>query len=115
MSIRKVGRADWFSFFDHTGTLLAGKQVEVEVASPRLGSQIVTRALPLLGMVYDPRSDVLEILLDGLDHLVQHPREIYVDDPPFAAMSIGVTDGEGVLQIITLRDPPMLPAWTLRG
>ena len=111
MSIRKVSRSDWFSFCEYTSAAMTGKHAEVELASRRLGSQVVAHGLPLLGIVYDRRSDVLEIVLEGLDHMVHRPREIYVDEPPFGPVSIGVTDAGGALQIITLRDPPMLPAW----
>jgi hypothetical protein len=30
----------------------------------------------------DPNGDLLEIALDGLDHLIHRPREIYVEDGP---------------------------------
>lgn len=112
MSTRRIGREEWFGFFDRTAALLIGKRAEVEVASLELGSQVVAHWLPLLGMVYDPKDDILEIALEGLDHIVYGPREIYVEDSLFGATTLAVMDHHGVLQIITLRDPLMLPAFT---
>jgi hypothetical protein len=31
---------------------------------------------PLRGVAYDPKDDVLEVALEGIDHLIEHPREI---------------------------------------
>jgi hypothetical protein len=110
MSTRRIQRTEWIAFFDHTSALLIGKRADVEISSMEIGAQVVAHLVPLLGMVYDPKDDVLEIALDGLDHIVRSPREIYVDDPPFGAMHLAVTDGEGVRRIITLSDPLLLPA-----
>jgi hypothetical protein len=68
---------------------------------------------PLLGIVYDPKSDVIEIALEGLDHLVYRPRDVYVDSPPFGRASLGLIDGDGALQIVKLCDPLMLPERSL--
>ena len=109
--IRRILRSDWSRYFDLTSPLLIGKRVDVEIDSMDLGSQVVAHWLPLLGLVYDPRGDILEIALDGLDHIIYGPREIYVDDSPFGATTLAVTDHDGVMRIITLTDPPMLPEW----
>jgi hypothetical protein len=69
----------------------------------------VAQSLPLLGIAYDPRSDVIEIVLDGLDHMVQRPREVFVDDAPPGELCLGVVDADGTLQIIQVHDPLLLP------
>jgi Family of unknown function (DUF5335) len=65
--------------------------------------------LPLLGLVYDPKDDLVEVALDGVDHMIGKPREIYLDDEPGGLMSIEIIDAEGTKQIIKLRDPLTLP------
>jgi hypothetical protein len=35
--------------------------------------------VPLPGVTYDPKSDILEIALDGLERLVSKPQQIFVD------------------------------------
>src|ERR1700726_577191 len=62
-----------------------------------------------LGIAYDPKNDVLEIALDGVDHLINSPKEVWVDAGAGELLSFEVIDGEGVSQIIQLREPLMLP------
>jgi hypothetical protein len=45
------------------------------VASLDLGHQTQADWLPLLGISYDPRDDVVDIALDGLDHMIHKLRE----------------------------------------
>jgi hypothetical protein len=51
----------------------------------------------------------VEVLLEGLDHLIRSPRDIYIDQGPAGLTSMEVIDADGVRQIIRLRDPIMLP------
>ena len=110
MTIRKLEKSEWRSFFDGISKLLEGKQAEIEVASLALGDQIEAEWLALLGLAYHPKDDLFEVALDGVDHMIPKPREIYVDDGVGGLMSIEIVDADGTKQIIKLRDPLMLPA-----
>ena len=110
MTIRKLDKRVWHAFFDFISKLLQGKQVEIEVTSLAMGDQVEAEWLPLLGLVYDPKDDLVEVALDHVDHMIPKPREIYVDEGPGGLMSIEIVDTEGTKQIIKLRDPLMLPA-----
>jgi Family of unknown function (DUF5335) len=109
MATRKLDKSEWRAFCDRMSKGLIGKQAEIEIASLALGSQVQGEWLPLLGVVYDPKSDVIEIALDGLDHMVPRPRELYVDIGPGGMLSLEIVDSGGVRQIVRLRDPLMLP------
>src|SRR3977135_125098 len=108
MTVRKLDKANWHGFFDFISKLLEGKQVEIEVVSLALGDQVEVEWLPLLGLVYDPKDDLVEVALDGVDHMIVKPREIYLDELG-GLMSIEIIDAEGTKQIIKLRDPLTLP------
>ena len=110
MTLRKLDRTQWSVFCSSISDVVAGKRAEIEVASLELGAQIEARWLPVIGVAYDERSDVVEILLDGIDHIVPHPREMYVDYGPSGIESLGIVDGDQAWQIILLRDPLLLPA-----
>ena len=110
MTVRKLDKANWHAFFDFISKILEGKQVEIEVTSLALGDQVEAEWLPLLGLVYDPKDDLVEVALEGVDHMIPKPREIYVEDGLEGLMSIEIVDAEGTKQIIKLRDPLMLPA-----
>jgi hypothetical protein len=109
MTIRRLQRDDWSGFCIHVTRGFLGKWVDIEVASLQIGFQPEARRLPLIGISYDPKSDVLELLLGELEHLIRAPREFYVDEEPLGITSLQIIDAEGVRQIVTLRDPLMLP------
>jgi hypothetical protein len=109
MTTRKLERAEWRTFCDRVSKSLGGKQVEIRIASPALGSQIEAKWLPLMGIVYDQKSEMIEIVLEGLDHMINRPQELHVEDGPAGLASLQVVDADGIRQIITLRDPLMLP------
>ena len=110
MTIRKLERSEWQSFCVYASAWSLGKRARIEAISPEIGRQMETSLLPIIGIEYDPRSDVLEVLLLDLDHLIAHPRDVYVDDQPGDLSSFEVIDSEGVRQIIVLSEPLMLPA-----
>ena len=109
MSIRRLERSDWGWYCIHTSRVFMGKQADIEVGSLEVGFQTEARRLPLIGMSYDPKSDVLTLLVGDLSHIIHAPRELYVDEQPLGLIAFQVVDAEGVRQIITLREPLMLP------
>jgi hypothetical protein len=110
MTIRKLEKQEWRPFLDAVSKLLEAKQAEIEVASLDLGDQELAEWMPLLGITYDRKDDVVEVALDGLDHLIHQPREIYLDNGAGALTSIEIVDANGVSQIVKLKDQLMLPA-----
>ena len=110
MTISKLEKPTWHAYFDHVSKILDGKRAEIQVAALPLGDQIEAEWLPLLGIVYDPKNDIVEIALEGLDHIIHKPKEIYVDQEPVELTSMEVIDGDDMRQIIRLRDPLMLPS-----
>jgi Family of unknown function (DUF5335) len=63
----------------------------------------------MIGIAYDPANDELKIMLDGVDHLVFQPMEMYLDLGFGAVQSLGILDKHNARQIVLLRDPFMLP------
>jgi hypothetical protein len=110
MATRKLDKKEWRSFFDRFSTTLDGKQAEIEVVSLRLGDQVQADWLPLLGIAYDPNDDIVEVALEGLDHLIPKPREVYVEERAGSLAALEIVDSDDVKQIIKLRDPLTLPA-----
>jgi Family of unknown function (DUF5335) len=105
-----VPRAEWTAFFNRMSKSLLGQSAEIEVASLNLGDQIVAEWIPMLGITYDAKNDLLDVALDRFDHLIRHPREILVQEVPGGIASIAVVDGDGTKQIVRLKTPLMLPA-----
>jgi len=104
MATRKLDKKEWKTFFDRISKILEGKQAEIEVASLGLGDQVQAEWIPLYGIAYDPKDDLVEVILEGLDHMIAKPREIYVEDGTAGLESVEIIDAEGIKQIVKLRD-----------
>ena len=110
MARMMLERSRWQTYFDRLSRVLTGKSVELEVAALDLGDQVEAKWLPLIGVDYDPGNDLVEIALEGVDHLIRRPREIFIeDDGALGLSSLMIVDGEGRRHIAQFRDPLMLP------
>jgi hypothetical protein len=96
-------------FLDRLSRALSGKRAEIEVVSLALGDQIEAEWLPLIGVVYDPKSDLIEIALDGLDHLIRKPEQMEIEGDEAQLSSMKIVDRDGIQQILRFRDPMALP------
>jgi hypothetical protein len=105
-----VPQAEWRDFFDRMSKALTGKWAEIEVASLDLGDQITAEWVPMLGITYDSKDDLLDVALDRYDHLIRHPKQIVVDEEQGGIASVAVVDADGTTQIVRMKTPLMLPA-----
>jgi hypothetical protein len=110
MTTRKLDKQEWKPFFEGVSKLLGAKQAEIEVLSLNIGDQVEAEWLPLIGLTYDPKDDILDVALEGLDHVISKPREIYVETGGGGLASFAVVDDQGTRHIVKLRDPLALPA-----
>ena len=111
--MQQLDKSQWKDLCDRLSKILAGKRAEIEVASLALGDQIEAEWLPLLGITYDPKDDIVDIALGGppemIDHIIPRPQELHVQVGPEGIESLLVVDDEGGQQIVRLRDPLLLP------
>ena len=105
-----VPRTEWREFFDRMSKALTGKWAEIEVASLDLGDQITAEWMPLIGITYDSKDDLLDVALDRYDHLIRQPRQIVVNEADGSLTSVAVVDADGAKQIVKLKTPLALPA-----
>lgn len=105
MATRELPRREWREYCDRVSKALAGRRVELEVVSLALGDHVEARWLPLVGLVYDARGDVLEVALEGLGHAVTGPREIYAEETERGLVALEVIAADETRQIIRLREP----------
>jgi hypothetical protein len=107
MAIRALPRPEWRRYFDafsgsksHTGRV---DYAEIRVLSIEDGAQPQTRWLPLLGLAYDPKNDLLEVAVTGLDHLIGQPDAIYVDEQHGRLDRLEVIRRDGTRDLIEIR------------
>lgn len=67
------------------------------------GAQPETSWLPLDGISYDRKKDLLEVLVEDFDPLALHPKEIYADEMGEEVLSIEVIRQDETKEIIELR------------
>lgn len=109
MSITKqIQRAEWKDYFDRFTRERLGDDtpgaVTVEVISPTLGDQFDVSAVRLLGLVYDPKSRIFEVVVEDVDHLTFDPSEIWVLEGEAGFIStIEVVKADGGKEIIFVR------------
>lgn len=108
MTTRTLARTDWQSYFDRLGSTLEGKLASVEITSTQLGDQWAVRRLPLSGITYDPKGDLLELDMRGVDHLVRHPQAVTVEEQAGGVTSMEIVADSGIREIVTFHEPLML-------
>ena len=115
MDMHSLPKSAWKSYFEMMSGALIGKWAEVEVASLELGDQIAVEWIPLLGVTYDDKDDLLDISLGAenqLNHLIRHPTQIEILDEADGLRSIAITTADGTVQVLKLKDPLRLPQAT---
>jgi hypothetical protein len=108
---RKVDRKEWQGYFDRVSRGLEDVRAELAVAGlVGLADQVAAEWIPLIGITYDRKDDLVDLALDPLDHMIRKPREIWVDEKEATLESVEVIDGDNVHHIARFRDPLRLPA-----
>jgi hypothetical protein len=109
MSVTKqLARSEWEQYFDwFTKRYLRDDRPEtatIELLSPELGDQTSAAGVALLGIAFEPKEGTLEVLLDGVDHLVFHPAEIWVvEEKEGFLTSVEIVRADGDKEILTIR------------
>lgn len=109
MNTKTIDRAHWKTFFDLFSQVYVNPSADsqrraIADLSVELGDGEQLRQadhVPLIGMSYDTRSDVLNVAVERHDHLIYHPREIRVEeDEECRVRSMQILDEDGSLQRI---------------
>ena len=88
-----VPKPEWGKYLDRVSRGMVGLRAEIEVASLELGDQIEAQYLPIAGIFYDHKDDLVGVTLEGLDHMIRHPQSIYVEESGDGVAAIAVIDG----------------------
>jgi len=104
-----VDKANWREAADLLSRAIQGQMARLEVADAAIGDQVYAEWSPLQGVTYDPKDDLFEIQLEGVDHLVFHPTLFAIGEHDGLTESLSVVDGRGAQHILQLRDPIALP------
>ena len=110
MGVQRLVRADWQSYCERISHgISAGQRAELEIVSLDIGDHLEARWLPILGLVYEPKTDLLEVALEGVDHLVAHPREMLIETSKRGVVGVEIIADDDVRRIVRLLEPLSLP------
>ncbi len=98
---------DWEGYFDELYKKIKNmdEKVEIDIEAPSVFEKEEAKGLTLLGLSFDPKDKVLSVLCENLDHLIQKPQEICVEEQNGAITQIRVTDGTGAEHFIKFSTP----------
>ena len=94
MPLTQLARSQWQAYFDRVSKALGATRVHIEVTGLGLGDQVEADWIPLFGLSYDPKSDLLAVVAEGVDHLIRHPQQIHVDHELDWLHSVEAVDAE---------------------
>jgi hypothetical protein len=100
----KLDEDEWRPALDRMSKVLTGKPAAIEIAATAADS------LTLLGVTFDRYDDIIEVAMEGFDHMIRRPREVYLDQRDGKLAAIEVIDAAGVRHVVKLKDPVVLPA-----
>jgi hypothetical protein len=109
MTIRGLARGEWRGYCDRVSKAIAGREVELDVASLELGDHVEARWLPLLGIVFDARGDVLEVAIDGIGHSILAPRGIVIEETERGLVALEIVAADDSIETLRFREPLRLP------
>ncbi|HEX2113232.1 MAG TPA: DUF5335 family protein [Alphaproteobacteria bacterium] len=110
MATRKIEKAHWREFLVNLTHSLVDSGSEAEVGYLALRCRIEEKWIGLFGLNYDPRADAIEIALDGIDHVIESPRELWAEVGLGGLESLEIVGPNHTSQIVRLRMPLPLAA-----
>lgn len=74
---------------------------DVEILAPDLGDQVVAEGVQLRGITYDPKGKAIEFALEGGDHRVPRPKEVWtVEEPDGFIKAIEIVREDATREIV---------------
>lgn len=104
MAVRDLPKEAWKDYLDNVSKQLKVTEAEVEVTGLNIGDQIEVDWVKCYGVSYDPKDDVVAVVLEGLDHIIHHPQKILVDEIDHKLLTIEIISADGVRNILNLRE-----------
>jgi hypothetical protein len=106
MAFQKLCRVDWQSYCERVSRGIGrGQRAELDVVSLGLGDRVEAKWIPVCGLVYEPKTDQLEIALEGIDHRVAHPRQLLVDTSTRGVVAIEILADDDVRHVLKFLVP----------
>ncbi len=107
---RKLERSEWMPYFNKVTKVVRGRMVDIDVLSDEFGAQKDISRHRLLGLSYDPDDNVLEVECNEIDHLIEDPKEVYLEVEGTDLRSFMVVQSDDTRQVVRLSWADEIPA-----
>lgn len=109
---REIPRDEWQAYFEDFSRNQPDYLVRMEILGGELGAETQSEGTHLAAIVYDRKDDIVVIGLDGaadpipeeVEHVIDRPLKITVDDAGEGEISFEIEDAEGTRTVLRL-DP----------
>lgn len=103
--IRREQLADYFdSFVKRFLRDGAPEAADIEILDPTLGDQVEAQGIRLIGITYDRHTNAVELAIEGGDHRINNPAEVWVvEEPDGFASAIEVVPHDGPREVIIVK------------
>jgi Family of unknown function (DUF5335) len=97
--------ADYFTAFTKRFLLDESPEaVDVEVVEPDWGEQTLAEGAHLIGITYEEKTRTLEFELDGADHRIVEPAEVWTLEEPDGFLSaVEVVYPDGGREVVSIK------------
>jgi hypothetical protein len=102
MTLRKLDKSEWHAYCDRLSKDLVGSRSGSATVSLAVNHEAIAEWVPLLGIAYEPKKDLFEIVLQDLEHWVHHPQTFYVDEGPKGVAGLEIIDAQGLRHTLSL-------------
>jgi Family of unknown function (DUF5335) len=105
MTLRKLDKSEWHVYCDEFSKSLVGSRLEHAAAFLTVNHDVVAQSVPLLGIAYESKKDLFDVMLQDLEHRVLHPQTLYVDEGPRGIAALEIIDAGGLRHGLSLSHP----------
>jgi hypothetical protein len=106
----EIPRDDWQAYFEDFSKDQPDYLAQMEILSEEIGAETEAEATHLAAITYDRKDDIVVIGLDGaadavaeeVEHVIDRPLKITVDDTGDGEISFEIEDAEGTRTVLRL-------------
>jgi len=107
MSEKCIVRNEWEDFFDDLSKKIKNldEKVKIEIIAPSVFEREEGKGLHIIGLSYDPKANVFSILCEDIEHLINNPQEVCIEEYDGAITQVRINDNSGMEHIIKFSIP----------
>ncbi len=108
MSYVHLEKSKWEDYLKRLTKSLKETPAEIEVEALGILDKYETDWIPLAGISYDPKDDIISIYfeepnLKNFDHIIPHPQDIALEEGDAGLLTMEITGGQGYKHVVRFK------------